>query len=134
MEQQGLPSWFISQEGQKSSRKLDDREVDSLLTFVLNELSNAYPNQSKQITQKASRSKELGKLEKKKLKVRILIEEHKGIFEDLSQKLLNAFSAPKNPLGYSASSFMQSVYLLVKAEPVGGSYGSKYGPGQGPVE
>ena len=134
MEQRGLPSWLIGLDSQKRTRKIDDQEVDSLLTFVLNELSKSHPNQAKQITKKASRSEGLGKLEKKKLKVKILIEGHKGIFEEISQKLMKAYSSPRNPLGYSASTLMHSVYFLVKNERVPGSYGSKYAPGQGPVE
>ena len=112
----------------------DERQVEQILTSVLNELSKAYLNQSKQITRKVSHNKNIKKIDKKKCKVKVLFKEYKCFFDVICRKLSLDYGRQYNPFGYSTSCFMNSVYLLINAEPVSGSYGSKYARGQGPVQ
>jgi len=113
---------------------VDGKELDVFLKFLLQRLRDLYPHVSRELTKRADSRKGMTSLDRKKCKILLLLENHRPVFDELGAELNRAFGSPHNPLGYSSSAFFNSVYHLVTNIPVSGSYGIKYGAGQGPTE
>ena len=113
---------------------MDKSEVDAYLGFLLDKLSEFYPQVSKELTKRVNGTPGLSKYDRKTKKFLLLFEEKKGVLEQLFLHLNKEFGTNQNSQGYSSGGLFNSIYYLVKSEPIAGSFGTKYDFGQGPVD
>ncbi len=109
----------------------EKEEIERYLTFILNKLGENYPLLAKQLTGRASSLRNtVNKFEKKEYKIKLLIKEHRAVFNELASELNKAYPTQKGG-GFS----LLMIYFNYSEEGrLPGSYGSKYGFGQGPVD
>lgn len=101
------------------------KENDQLFAFILNKLSDLYPNTSKELTKKVKIHKGLSKYERKELKILMLYREKEAIFDEITSMLNREFTdSYDNPYAGTAIDISENIYGVMRV--VSGSYSSKY--------
>ncbi len=108
-------------------------DKEKLISEILRRFAELEPSASKKLTQRIPKN-DRGSPQSKFKKVELIAKEHPEILKNIAYSIFGNDLEAKNPLGYSSKSLLNSIFDLVKEEPVGGSFGIRYGHGEGPTE
>jgi hypothetical protein len=109
-----------------------DPSVKMLLQRMLVELAHKHPALSKRLTTAVDRQGTKGREERKLAKAQLLHRDHRSVFDEILAGINRADSPDPNQLGIQSLSIFTSIFE--HTHQVSGSYGSKYGHGQGPIK